>query len=283
MPDSKRTLILSDTHMGKPGGVLADALAPLWRGFGRVVFNGDTAELQMPRHRALAEREVWRLRELADRDGIELVLVCGNHDASISETQSLTLMDGRVLVMHGHALHPGIAPWTPAGRPMAVMSRALAAGLEHDRLDCIETRLAHARQVAAEGFHLDPSTQRDGGLRVRDLLVHPWYALRVLHYWQAAPRLATAFMSRYAPQAQVLIVGHSHRQGVWRRGGRTVINTGCFGFPGRPRAVATHGETLSVYEIAMAGLGCALGDAPKFEMTLPSKRGAEGLPRERAA
>ena len=30
------------------------------------------------------------------------------------------------------------------------------------------------------------------------------------------------------------IVGHSHRPGVWERGGKTLINTGAFSFPGKP-------------------------------------------------
>ncbi|MEM9415219.1 MAG: hypothetical protein AAGA29_07070 [Planctomycetota bacterium] len=281
MAESGRTLIVSDAHLGKPGPVTAEALSTLWRGFDRVVFNGDTAELQMPKHREQAERELWHLRELADRDSVELVLVCGNHDAHISDIQSLGLLGGRVRVTHGHALHPGIAPWTPAGAPMAKMSNEQLAALPSEAAACLESRLSVAQRVAADGFHLDPSTQRDGGLRLRDMVSHPWYAAKVVQYWLGAPRMASAFAERYCPEARVLIVGHSHRHGVWRRKGRTIINTGCYGFPGRPRAVVVEGESLAVHDVLHTPRGYVLSHAARWGMSLEAS--AKMRERGRAA
>ncbi|XAL98634.1 hypothetical protein OT109_13725 [Phycisphaeraceae bacterium D3-23] len=283
MTGEGRTLILSDTHLGKGGAVTAQSLAPLWRGFDRVVFNGDTAEVQMPRHREQAERELWHLRELADRDSVELVLICGNHDAHVSELQSLALLNGRVRVTHGHALHPGIAPWTPAGAPMAKMSNEQLAALPSESAACLDSRLSVAQRVAAEGFALDPSTQRDGGLRLRDLATHPWYAAKVVQYWLNAPRMASDFAERYCPEARVLIVGHSHRHGIWRRKGRTIINTGCYGFPGRPRAVVVEGETLAVHDVLLTPRGYVLSHAARWGMSLGEARTSRERLRERAA
>ena len=237
----------------------------------------------MPRHRAQAEREVWHLRELADRDSVELLLICGNHDTEISALQSLNLLGGRVVVTHGHALHPGVAPWTQAGRPMAKMSNTLLADQPEHQASCMASRLEFARRVASDGFTLDPSTQREGGLRLRDMLTHPWHAAKVLQYWRSAPGLASAFAERYCPQAQALIVGHSHRQGIWRRKGRVVINTGCYSFPGRPRAVVVEGESLAVHDVLLTPRGFVLSHAARWQMSLAAEAATKTTPRERAA
>jgi predicted phosphodiesterase len=283
MGGERRTLILSDTHLGRSGALSPRALRPLWRGCERVVFNGDTAELQMPRVRAAAERAVDELRAMASADGVRLTLVCGNHDAHISDTQHLTLMDGRVLVMHGHALHPGIAPWTRAAGPMARMTRDGLVKTPAALADCLDHRLALARRVAFDGFGLDPTTHTERGIRPWDVISKPMDALRVLAFWRAVPGLAAGFLERYAPEARVIVMGHSHRQGLWRRGGRTVMNTGSFGFPGRPRAVVAEGQTLTMHDVRQAGGVCTLASRERCRVTLPARRTAPARPRERAA
>ncbi len=61
------------------------------------------------------------------------------------------------------------------------------------------------------------------------------------------------------PAARVLIFGHSHRPGVWQRGGRWVINTGSFALPCRPRAVRIVGDRLTFHKITRGWDGaCAL-------------------------
>lgn len=269
--------------MGRGGALCARALRPLWQGFERVVFNGDTAELQMPRVKAAAEREVAALRAMAAADGVRLTLVCGNHDAHISDTQHLTLMDGRVLVMHGHALHPGIAPWTRAAGPMSRMTHEGLAKTPGALADCLDHRLSLARRVAFDGFGLDPTTHTERGIRPWDVITKPMDALRVFSFWRSVPRLAAEFMERYTPETQAVVMGHSHRQGVWRRGGRTVMNTGSFDFPGRPRAVIAEGHTLTMHDVRFAGGVCALVERERCRVELPGMRTTQAKPRERAA
>ena len=40
-------------------------------------------------------------------------------------------------------------------------------------------------------------------------------------------------MAMMFPHAEVLVVGHFHREGSWRKNGRQIINTGSFMAPGR--------------------------------------------------
>ena len=46
------------------------------------------------------------------------------------------------------------------------------------------------------------------------------------------------------------MAGHTHRSGVWRTGGRVVINTGGFTPLAHPLAVELEGEVLTVRRIS---------------------------------
>jgi hypothetical protein len=51
----------------------------------------------------------------------------------------------------------------------------------------------------------------------------------ILKVWQEFPALAASVSAAQRPAARVIINGHTHFQGVWRRrDGRTVVNTGSF-------------------------------------------------------
>ena len=47
---SQRVVILSDTHIGKPGrgAPSAESLRPLWQKASRLILNGDVAEIHDP-------------------------------------------------------------------------------------------------------------------------------------------------------------------------------------------------------------------------------------------
>jgi hypothetical protein len=50
----------------------------------------------------------------------------------------------------------------------------------------------------------------------------------VLFTWITAPRLAHQFAERHRPASGVVLFGHTHFPGVWRKAERTAINTGGF-------------------------------------------------------
>ncbi|MCG8508950.1 MAG: metallophosphatase family protein, partial [Rhodospirillales bacterium] len=93
-----------------------------------------------------------------------------------------------------------------------------------------------------EGVH-------DPGIGLKQFLRKPWLGFVLLHYWTTLPARARNFMRQHAPQAEYFVLGHTHRHGIWQRGQRTIINTGCFGFPGRPLAVVLEGNYLTVWRI----------------------------------
>ncbi len=271
---TRTTLIISDTHLGRPRKATAGALRPLWQGVDEMVINGDAAEVQIPRLRASAVRELDQLNELTRRDGVRLTLISGNHDAYLTDTRYLEFAGGRILVMHGDALHPAVAPWTRSAKAMRKLTARALADADPAERDTLRTRLAVAQHVGHSEFLEEYvlSSRGEGG--IMHAIRRPWEVPRVLRYWRQEPALAERFLDQYAPQAEVLIVGHSHRPGVWQRGGRTLINTGAFTFPGRPWCAIIENNTVRVERIVKAAGRYERSHKPIVMLTLQASEQA---------
>lgn len=245
----RTTLIISDTHLGRPGKATAESLRPLWQGIDELVINGDAAEVQIPWLRISAVREIDRLADLTRRDGVRLTLISGNHDAYLTDNRCLQLCDNRVLVMHGDALHPSVAPWTRSAKALQGLTERALSDIHPDERETLQARLSVAQHVGHSEFLEEYvlSNRGEGGLwhAVR----RPWEVPQVLWYWRREPALAQRFLERYAPRARFIVLGHSHRAGVWQRGGRVIINTGAFIFPGRPWCAVLRDGALRVERI----------------------------------
>lgn len=281
-PANQRILILSDTHLGWPnrGGRSAEALRPLWRGAHTLIVNGDIAEIHDPARRVQAAREVVKIQNYCDQDGVELRLLSGNHDSMISDIRQLTLCDGAVFVTHGDVLHPAISPWNNyRGQLQQLNETALDALAPADR-ESFDGQAA-AVQFASHQKWDDLSRKQDqktgAVMRIIELAVK---AARVAWYWRTLPRRAVRFAKTHAPEARFFIFGHIHRAGVWRFGSRVVINTGSYDFPSRPHAVVIENNQLAVWPIERDGERFRLASKPRacFDLPQPSDR-AENSPR----
>ncbi len=263
-----RIVILSDTPLGRPScaALSAEALRPLWRGASHLIVNGDLAEVHHPQHWAQAAQQTMHLLDLCEKDAVALTLLSGNHDPFISEVRHLHLADGQVFVTHGDALHPAVAPWSPAaGRMRKAHEEALAA-IEPDSRNHLESRLAASQHAScAEWTQLEKEASHS---TVRGMLLRPWAIVQVLHYWQVFLKLVSSFMEEHAPQARFAILGHTHRPGIWTINNRVIINTGAFGFPGRPRAVCLDDGRLEVWPIRCRGGLYEFGSKPLAEYQL---------------
>jgi predicted phosphodiesterase len=238
--------ILSDLHMGRePWRCTPEMVRPLWQGVDHLIINGDVAELDDPRYSDLAQRETLRLQELCEADGVTLTLLAGNHDPDVTDQHFLFLAGGKILITHGDSIHPAIAPWCATAPLMQAAFDKAMASFPVESKDQLGTRLEATKTAArAKWSHLKQDNFHMMGLK--RMIRRPWSFLQVLHYWYRFPDEAAAFVEQYAPQAQVLIAGHTHHQGVWRRRGKTIINSGGFAFPARPRRVLIEGETITV-------------------------------------
>ena len=246
---SHTTLIISDTHLGRRRRATVEALRPVWRGIDDLVINGDVAEVQLPRLRSAAVKEVEQLKSLTEKDGVNLRLISGNHDAFLTDTRHIEFADGQVLAMHGDGLHPAVAPWTQSAKTMQALTEKALQNIEPHEHDCLTTRLSIAQSVGHSEFLEEHVLHDTGGSNAARVLLKPWEVPRVLHYWRSEPELAVRFLDRYAPQARFLILGHSHHAGVWQRGERVIINTGGFTFPAKPWCVMIKDNELSIHRI----------------------------------
>ncbi len=243
----QRTLILSDLHLGRPGGARsARSFEALVADYDRVIVNGDAAELHHARFQRDAEVQLELFRDLCLTRGIRLDLIAGNHDAFVSDLRALQLAEGAVYITHGDAFHPAIAPWSPYAASMRrSYAEAMAATKPGTPED--EARFAAAREASlaewrtmGEGAHVST---------LANMAIRPHRVLAVLAYWSRFPAIAAGWAERFAPRAGTMIVGHSHRAFVKSIGGLRLVNTGSFGFPGTPHAVVLEGHTARVHRI----------------------------------
>ena len=270
----QRTLILSDTHLGRPRGSAhsAAALRPLWQGCDRLIINGDLAEVHHPVYWREAGRQTMALQTLCEADEVDLTILSGNHDPYLSDLRSCRLAGGEVFVTHGDVLHPSIAPWSPVADRLREEYEAALAALPPDERNELEGRLSAAQHASHhEWLELHESPGGSGALAI---LIRPRLIWRVIRFWAITASLAARFAEEFAPDARYVVIGHTHRGEVRTVRGRTVINTGSFWFPGAPRAVTIDDDGLSVWRIHRSGEQYALARRPLARYALSASDAA---------
>jgi len=244
---SRRTLVISDLHLGRGGIDLPRALEPVIAETDQLVLNGDVAELHLAHHRDAAARGLESLRRRAERLGVGITFLAGNHDPLIGPRRHLHLAGGAVFATHGDAVHPSLAPWSPsAGALQRAYLERLEAFPPQERAR-LESVLSASRDAASREW--ERSAVARGSGRPWRLLAHPLALLRISLFWREYPGLVADFALRHAPESRFVLVGHSHRPGAWRIGERTILNTGAFRVPHQPHAVRLDGDSISLVRL----------------------------------
>jgi UDP-2,3-diacylglucosamine pyrophosphatase LpxH len=226
-------LILSDLHLGL-SPLEVGHLAPLIEAADELWLNGDTAEVRHPRYRDRAVRLLDELHAACARRGLPLVQLAGNHDHDESFPLYRMLAGDRVLVTHGHAFIPEIAPWSVWAREAGRRHRAYLHGLPEQERGSMQAALC-AAVAASEAAWSDTSRERK--LHAAAMLTRPWAIVAVVRTWMAWSRRVHDFVRTHQPQARVVVSGHSHRRSCVRVADRWHLNTGGFNPPARPAAV----------------------------------------------
>lgn len=234
MPIDEPIRIISDLHLGFPSSKVEhpDQLIPLLQGPATVIFNGDSVEVHFIKRREQGLRDAEALRDVCAKAGARPFFINGNHDPNISDFSHADLAGGAVLVTHGDMLYHDIAPWSQEFA--AIMGRAHSrelAAMDEDALNDFEKRLrAGKRAVLALELHDVPLSR--GPLAQIACLMEavwpPWRPFQILKCWREAPRRAVQLAETFRPHARIIVIGHTHRRGIWRIGPRIVINTGSF-------------------------------------------------------
>lgn len=221
---------ISDLHLGheRCEAPAPEALAELLHGIGMLVVVGDLAETRPCSWQAAGMAAREQLRSLCHEHGVQLVEISGNHDP---DTPALlaSFWGGRVVAMHGHALHKEVAPWSwEYLRNKAACHRLIESFPKAD--SDLECRLELSRAMC----QLTPPIMRREGIRNPLLrgFMHcfwpPQRPLGIVWSWLTCGRKAENFARRFFPSAQVVIFGHMHRSGHWKYGKRHIYNTGAW-------------------------------------------------------
>ena len=237
-----RLRILSDLHYAEPASRIPalPSITPLLDEPELLVLNGDSIDTRFvdtdPR---MADGRDAFLAFIAPYRA-RLTLITGNHDPNISPLHHAELAGGRVLVTHGDVLFPAVAPWGWEAPHVIEARRRRLEELAADTHEHLETQLAVCKHASYATRHLSPTAGQShatGRARVLHLLSRVRRADKILTSWLHAPSLAAALAARFRPSAELVIFGHTHMPGLWRRGSRTIINTGAFTPPLGARVV----------------------------------------------
>ena len=221
--------ILSDLHLGHRVSRISsvESLRPLIAGAGTVVFNGDTwQELARPFRERSAEM-LEELKTLCAEEGAEPIFLSGNHDPGWPGPGWVELAEGKILVTHGDAFFAEGSPWSREAFSRHEQVRALWEQHQAANGDPA-SRIALAREMAIvlraaeypQGTHLFQ--------RALDAVRPPRRAFEMLRVWTTQAEAAANFAERYFPKAEIVVKGHFHRAGIWRKRGRLIVNLGAF-------------------------------------------------------
>lgn len=226
--------VFSDLHLGHRVSRIerVEALRPLVAGAGTVVFNGDTWQELAEPFRERSARMLEELRAICVEEGAEVVFLPGNHDPGWPGKGWLELAGGKIIVTHGDAVLRAGSPWKREILEGEARVEELWRKYPKADRDAAE-RVELARRISRDLCSVEMPFGKSLLQRVWDALRPPKRAVKMLQAWLVQGRAGAVFCKRYFPEAEILVMGHFHRAGCWRKKGRTVINTGSYMNPGR--------------------------------------------------
>lgn len=252
------TRILSDIHYGDRASRVGrlPQMRPLLAGIDALVLNGDTLDTRPgpdPAHTATCRAEVQAFVRSA---APSVAMLTGNHDPDFSPQHAIELAGGQVVATHGDIVFDEIVPWGRDARIIRPKILAALANLSVAERGDLQKRFTIWRSVAASISQRHQSEHNGFKYALRfaaDTVWPPTRILRILRAWRIYPRLVGELARTHWPRAKFIVVGHTHRPGIWPLpGGVTVINTGSFCPPLGGRAVDVTDSQVVVRRIKLA-------------------------------
>lgn len=252
--------IFSDLHYGDRASRLRSLtqLDPLLEDVDQLILNGDTFDTRPSSHPQQTARIAAEATTYFASCAPKVIHLTGNHDPDISVHHSLDLAGGHVFVTHGDIIFENVVPWgCDTAYFTARIERDLAALDEKSRLQ-LDSRLTVTRAACLglpQGHQAEPNLLKYALQVAADNLWPPQRSLRILRAWRETPARAAAIAATHRPAARFMLIGHTHRPGVWTTSsGLTVINTGSLSRPFGALAVDLTATQLNVRRIvARAG------------------------------
>ena len=231
---SALTRIVSDVHYADHSSRVRslEGLRPLCEGATTLVYNGDTVDTRPQKGGHNPSELRLEVLQTLGSFGTPTVFLTGNHDPDISKEHALELAGGRILVTHGDVLFDNKVPWSKDAILIRQRVIAALAALPEDGSCKLDSRLAAFRKVAAtipQHHQSEKDPLRYAIKLAGDTVWPPKRLLSILQAWREAPGRAAALAGRHRPKAEFILIGHTHKPGVWKMpSGIVVVNTGSF-------------------------------------------------------
>jgi predicted phosphodiesterase len=277
------TRILSDLHYGDRATRLRSLqqLNPILDSVDELILNGDTLDTRHGPHPQRTARARAEVEAYFGTCAPAVTHLTGNHDPDISGHHSLELAGGQVFVTHGDIIFDDVVPW---GRDAAYFRARISSGLDaldqHARHQ-LASRLAVYRAACLalpQRHQAEPNPFKYALHLAADTVWPPLRSYRILRAWLDTPALAAAVAAAHRPTARFMLIGHTHRPGVWRTAsGLTVINTGSLCRPFGACAVDLTAGQLVVRRLAERAGEFRLGPTVA-EFALAAGAGSRKLP-----
>lgn len=237
--------VFSDIHLGHRASRIsnAEALRPLIKGAGTVIFNGDTWEELAEPWRDRSGKMLEDLQRIIAEENCDAVFLRGNHDPGWQGPAYVSLAGGRIIITHGDALLRSSSPWKREILASGNVVEEIWSRYPEGNTD-LESRLEIARKIATELSSIHYTKECSLLSRIIDAAFPPKRALSMLFAWLRQGEIGAEFCEAYFPNTEFLVIGHFHFAGVRHVRGKTVINTGSFVVPGPACWVSWDGEFL---------------------------------------
>ncbi len=216
--------LISDWHLGHPASQVQSLtqIESFLDGVGTLVMVGDGREELVEGWRQQAD-QLWEgLQTLCRERNIKFIALTGNHDPDASSEGWMFLREEAILVTHGDMIYDTASPWS---RELFARRERVASYLGKQNCSSLIDRWQCAQGV---GRLLRPDKKMApnfwGYLKLA--LWPPQRLFAVVRVWAGFAREGERFLTRFCPEAQVLVCGHFHRPGCFRVGEKTVWNLG---------------------------------------------------------
>lgn len=193
------------------------------------------------------------------------VFLRGNHDPGISELEFVALQKEKALVIHGDCLFENLSPWNPKiWKLESRFGEIRATFAESDLQKCLDTRLDYTQQcrLVASGDEERSLSPGFKNLRSAIRLVHPpRRPIEILRCWLETGKRIEKFEQIYSPGKKWILIGHTHRPGIYRlnHGQLIGVNTGGFLSVGKAWMVEIADQSLSILKVEEDRLGMRVG------------------------
>ncbi len=135
------------------------------------------------------------------------------------------------MALHGHVIFNDVSPWNYNAPQIKKIRQEFLKSIPQQSRNTLDasTQSARAATLEIQRQRIEALCNNPVKLYVF-LKMHRFRTLlrfgAIFRSWKNTPKLGEKFLELYAPQAKFLIMGHTHRSGVWKIGQRVIINTG---------------------------------------------------------